>query len=159
MRQTLLTINHVYLLCGAALYIGVQATLKLFLIPGWHLLKPEMMHASFTVPIKRATTFFIIAVPTWIATSIVMIVTEWGKPTELPAIVSFVGLMVASLTFLAGIKPINNEIASGPTQARLTELLTRWTKLNDVRFAGAVVMWGGLCWYFVQKPGLPGALG
>ncbi|MCA1656677.1 MAG: hypothetical protein LC713_03035, partial [Actinobacteria bacterium] len=58
-----------------------------------------------------------------------------------------------------GIQPINREIKAGVRdEARLNQLLIRWMKINDLRWAAVIVMWGALCWYFVAKADLPAAL-
>ncbi len=40
MREVLLTINAIYWLIGATIYLGVLTTLRLFLYPGWNTLRP-----------------------------------------------------------------------------------------------------------------------
>lgn len=159
MRQTLLTINHVWWLAGATVYVGVLTTLRLFLYPSWTSIRSDTAHDHFTVPTQAATRFFLVAIPTWMVTAIVMIITEWGKPLLWTAIVSFLGLMTTTCVGWFGIQPINREIAAGvQDQARLSELLVKWKKINDLRWAAVILMWAALCWYFVAKPDLPAAL-
>ena len=160
MKETLLTINHVYWLLGATVYLGVLTTLRLFLYPSWGTLRTTTTQDHFTAPTEAATRFFLIAIPTWMFTSIVMIVSEWGEPEVWLAIVAFLGLMTTTCVGWFGIQPINREIKAGvEDEGRLTELLKRWMRINDLRWAAVIVMWGALCWYFVAKPDLPGALG
>ena len=160
MREVLLTINHVYWLVGATIYLGVLLTLRLFLYPGWQTLRRETMADQFTAPTERATWFFLRAIPTWMLVAIVMIVTEWGEAELLPAIVAFLGLMTTTVVGWFGIQPINRSIRAGNyDDDGLRKLLERWMKINDLRLAAVVIMWAALCWYFVQKPDLPGALG
>lgn len=160
MKEILLTINDVYWLVGATIYVGVLTTLRLFLYPSWTTLRPETTHDHFTLPTEAATRFFLIAIPTWIFVAIVMIVSEWGETTIWPPIIAFLGLMTTTLVGWFGIQPINREIKAGVSdEARLRELLQRWMKINDLRWAAVIVMWCALCWYFVDKPDLPGALG
>jgi hypothetical protein len=159
-REVLLTINHVYWLVGATIYVGVLLTLRLFLYPGWHALRPETTEEQFTAPTERATWFFLRAIPTWIFVALVMIVTEWNDDELWLAIVAFLGLMTTTCVGWFGIQPINREIKAGVQDPeRLTVLLRKWMKINDLRLAAVVIMWAALCWYFVQKPDLPGALG
>jgi small-conductance mechanosensitive channel len=159
-REVLLTINHVYWLVGATIYVGVLLTLRLFLYPGWHTLRPETTKDQFTAPTERATWFFLRAIPTWMFVAIVMIVTEWNDDELWLAIVAFLGLITTTCVGWFGIQPINREIQAGvQDEQRLTELLRKWMKINDLRLAAVVIMWAALCWYFVQKPDLPGALG
>jgi hypothetical protein len=133
LKEVLLTINDVYWLLGATIYLGVLTTLRLFLYPSWTSLRPETTRDHFTVPTEAATRFFLRAIPTWI---LVAIVSWWG------------------------IQPINREIKAGVRdEEHLRALLRKWMKINDLRWAAVIVMWGTLCWYFVQKPDLPGALG
>ena len=160
MREVLLTINHVYWLAGATIYVGVLLTLRLFLYPSWNTLWPDTINDHFTRPTEAATYFFLRAIPTWMFTSVVMIVTEWGESEVWLAIIAFLGLMTTTCVGWWGIQPINREIKAGVTdQARLTVLLRKWMKINDLRLAAVVIMWSALCWYFVAKPDLPSALG
>jgi hypothetical protein len=150
----------VYWLVGATIYVGVLTTLRLFLYPSWKSLRPDTTWDHFTVPTEAATRFFLIAIPTWMVTAIIMIVTEWGEPELWPAIIAFAGLMTTTAVGWFGIQPINREIKAGvKDQARLTVLLNKWMKINDLRWAAVIIMWAALCWYFVAKPDLPGALG
>ncbi|MDQ3980296.1 MAG: hypothetical protein M3314_12200 [Actinomycetota bacterium] len=159
MRQTLLTINHVWWLVGATVYLGVLTTLRLFLYSTWTRLRPETAHDHFTLSVKAATRFFLLAIPTWIVTSIVLIVTEWGEPLVWTAVVAFAGLLTTTLVGWYGIQPINRRIESGVhDQAQLAALLRKWMKINDLRWASVIIMWGALCWYFVAKADLPAAL-
>lgn len=160
MREVLLTVNHVYWLAGATVYLGVLTTLRLFLYPGWHALRPETTKDRFTAPTEAATRFFLIAIPTWLLTAVVMIVSEWGEPEIWLAVVAFLGLMTTTCVGWWGIQPINREIKAGAIDPqRLTVLLRKWMKINDLRWIAVIVMWGALCAYFVIKPDLPGALG
>jgi hypothetical protein len=159
MRQTLLTINHVWYLAGATVYVGVLTTLRLFLYPSWHAITPATAHDHFTTPTDAATRFFLVAIPTWMFTGLVMIVTEWGDPLVWTAIVAFLGLLTTTCVGWFGIQPINREIKAGvQDQARLDSLLMRWMRINDLRWVAVIVMWGALCWYFVAKGDLPAEL-
>ena len=159
MRQTLLTINHVWWLAGATVYVGVLTTLRLFLYPSWKSINPNTAHDHFTVPTQAATRFFLVAIPTWMFTAIVLIVTEWGEPLLWTALVAFAGLLTTTCVGWFGIQPINREIAAGVRdQKRLNELLTKWMKINDIRWFAVIIMWAALCWYFVAKADLPAHL-
>ena len=159
MRQTLLTINHVWWLAGATFYVGVLTTLRLFLYPTWTKLRPETAHDHFTISVQAATRFFLLAIPTWMVTAIVLIVTEWGDPLQWAAIIAFVGLLTTTFVGWFGIQPINRRIAAGVTdEHQLSALLKKWMRINDLRWASVIVMWGALCWYFVAKADLPAAL-
>lgn len=160
MKETLLTINHVYWLLGATVYLGVLTTLRLFLYPSWTALTPQTTADHFTAPTEAATRFFLRAIPTWMVVAIVMIVSEWGEPEFWLAVVAFLGLMTTTCVGWWGIQPINREIKAGVQDPeRLTVLLRKWMRINDLRWAAVIVMWAALCWYFVAKPDLPGALG
>ena len=160
MTETLLTINHVYWLAGATIYVGVLTTLRLFLYPSWKSLHPQTTHDHFTAPTEAATRFFLLAIPTWMVTAIVMIVSEWGESELWLTIIAFAGLMTTTCVGWWGIQPINREIKAGvEDEARLRVLLRKWMRINDLRWAAVIVMWAALCWYFVAKPDLPSALG
>lgn len=160
MKEVLLTINHVYWLVGATIYVGVLTTLRLFLYPSWTSLRPDTTRDQFTAPTEAATRFFLIAIPTWLFASVVMIVSEWGDAEMWLAVVAFLGLMTTTCVGWWGIQPINREIKAGVSdEARLRVLLRKWMRVNDLRWAAVIVMWTALCWYFVAKPDLPAALG
>ena len=160
MREVLLTIKHVYWLLGATVYLGVLLTLRLFLYPGWRTLRRETMADQFTAPTGQATRFFLRAIPTWMFVGIVMIVTEWGEPELIPASLAFAGLMTTTVVGWFGIQPINRRIRAGDYDDEgLHALLRRWMKINDLRLVAVAVMWASVCWYFVQKPDPPAALG
>jgi len=53
MREVLLTINAIYWLIGATIYLGVLTTLRLFLYPGWNTLRPETTQDQFTAEDQR----------------------------------------------------------------------------------------------------------
>jgi hypothetical protein len=160
MKETLLTANAVYWLAGATIYVGVLTTLRLFLYPSWNTLTPDSTHDHFTLPTEAATRFFLRAIPTWMFTAIVMIVSEWGNSEIWLAIVAFLGLMTTTCVGWWGIQPINREIKAGVHDvARLDELLRKWMRINDLRWIAVIVMWSALCAYFVIKPDLPAALG
>jgi hypothetical protein len=160
MREVLLTVNHVYWLAGATIYVGVLLTLRMFLYQGWRTLRRETMADQFTAPTERATWFFLRAIPTWLFVGLVMIVTEWGEDEIVPAVVAYLGLLTTTVVGWFGIQPINRRIRKGDyDDAGLRELLGRWMRINDLRLAAVVVMWGAIVWYFVQKPDLPSALG
>jgi hypothetical protein len=160
MKETLLTINHVYWLAGATIYVGVLTTLRLFLYPSWRTLHPDNVHDHFTLPTEAATRFFLRAIPTWMFVAIVMIVSEWGDWEVWLAILAFLGLMTTTCVGWFGIQPINREIKAGVHDAaRLDVLLNKWMRINDLRWGAVIVMWGALCCYFVAKPDLPAALG
>lgn len=158
MKEFLLTFNHVWWLAGATFYVGVITTVRLFLVPSWGTLRPDTVHDRFWVPIQAATRFFKIAVPTWMVAAIVLIVTEWGKPLEWTAVVSFVGLTISALWTNFMIFPLNRRIAAETDETRLQALLRRWVRFNDLRWSAVLVMWAALAWYFVAKPNLPAAL-
>lgn len=139
----------------ATFYVGVLTTLRLFRYPSWNAIGPDTTLDDFTVPTGVATRFFLVAIPTWMFTGIVMIVTEWGEPLLWTAIVAFIGLLTTTCVGWFGTQPINREIKAGARdEARLNQLLVRWMKINDLRWAAVIVMWAALCWYFVAKGAL-----
>ncbi len=160
MKETLLTINHVYLLAGATIYVGVLTTLRLFLYPTWTDVRPDNLQQRFSQPVEAATKFFTMAIPTWTFSVLVMIVTEWGESTMWAPIVAFLMLMTTAIMTLLVIQPINRQLKAGVRDmAQMTDLLQRWMKINNVRWGIVIVFWAAVVWYFVQKPDLPGALG
>ena len=159
MRQTLLTVTFVWYFAGASFYFGCLSTLRLFLYPSWKAITPESAHAHFTLPTQAATKFFTVAVPTWMVAGMVLIVTEWGEPLLWTVLLAYAALLGTTCVAFFGNFPINREIMAGVRdQARLSELLVKWMKINDLRWVAAIVMWGSLCWYAVAKADLPAAL-
>jgi hypothetical protein len=158
MTEALLLANAIYLLAGATIYAGVLTTVVLFLYPSWKTLRPDTIAGQFTIPIEAATKFFKAAIPTWALALGVMVVAEWGDDTLWPALVAVFGLVAAAAVFVILIRPVNLRIQAGPEQSELAELMGKWMRMNTIRWAATVVMWVGMCWYFVAKGDLLAAM-
>ena len=158
MKSALLLANAVYMLAGATIYVGVLTTVCLFLYPSWKTLRPDTLAGQFTIPIEAATRFFRLVIPTWALALMVMVVDEWGNSTLWPVLVALFGLVAAATVFVTMIRPVNLRIQAGPEQSELVALMKRWMTLNNVRWAATIVMWVGMCWYFVAKGDLLDAM-
>lgn len=160
MKGTLLTIDAVYLLAGATVYVGVLTTLRLFLYPTWTDVRPDNLQQRFSQPVEAATRFFTVAIPTWMAAAIVLIVAEWGESTVWPPILALAMLLTTAIMTVVVIRPINLTLKAGVADlAEMTALLQRWMKINNIRWGVVIVFWCSVVWYFVEKPDLPAALG
>ncbi len=158
MKEALLLANAVYMLAGATIYVGVLTTVCLFLYPSWKTLRPDTLAGQFTIPIRAATRFFTVIIPTWAVGLAVMVVSEWGQATVWPTLLALFGMVAAAVVFVTLIRPVNLRIMAGPDQSELGVLMGRWMTLNNLRWAATIVMWAGMCWYFVAKGDLLAAM-
>jgi hypothetical protein len=158
MKEALLLTIAIYMLAGATIYAGVLTTVVLFLYPSWKTLRPETIPGQFTIPIGAATRFFKAAIPTWAVALVALLVNEWGDHTVWPVLVALFGLVAAAAVFVLLIRPVNLRIQAGPDHSELPVLMGKWMKLNTIRWAATVVIWVGMCWYFVAKGDLLAAM-
>ncbi|MCW2605735.1 MAG: hypothetical protein JWO60_428 [Frankiales bacterium] len=160
MRQGLLLLNAVLFLFGATMYMGTMWVLRFFLYPTWRTLTPDNVGQHFGVPTLLATRFFTGVVPVMFVCGVVLVVTEWGDPMVVLALVCLAGLVFLTYVGQVLIIPINQRVRAGAFAgpAGLTPLLRRWMRLNDLRFVGSTVTWAAIVWYVVAKPDLLGAL-
>ena len=81
-----------------------------------------------------------------------MVITEWKKNLRWPAIMSFLGIIGATLVGQLLIIPINNTIATGvSSDLQLNELLTRWMMLNNWRMFITTIMWLSMLMFYTLK--------
>jgi hypothetical protein len=159
-KQTLLLVNALYFLFGATMYVGTMWVLRLFLYPTWKSLTPENVYEHFGIPTILATKFFTMVVPPMFLSGLILVVSEWGDPLMLVAIVCLVGIVFLTYVGQQIIIPVNKKIRGGQFEgpAGLTPLLMRWMQLNNLRFIGSTITWAAIVWYFVAKPDLLEAL-
>jgi hypothetical protein len=159
MKKILLTINHVYLLFGATLYVGVLWAMKFFWFPTWHKLTTANYYDQFVPQTTAATKFFTVVVPLMFLASLIMIVSEWKTKLRWIAIAILLTLGAATFIGTTKIIPINKIMAQGVTdQTQLTELMTKWIALNEFRFYSLTFLWLLVVFYFVTKGNLPQAI-
>ncbi|WP_230211138.1 hypothetical protein [Streptomyces kaniharaensis] len=160
MKEALLTLNTLYFLFGATLYMGTMWVLRFFLYPTWRSLTPDNVQAHFGVPTILATRFFTVVVPPMFVTAIVLVWQEWGSWYVALSAVCLAGITVLTWVGQLNIIPVNKRIRGGQFDgpAGLTALLIRWMRLNDIRFVGSTVTWAAIVWYVAAKGDLAGAL-
>jgi len=155
MKKILFTINHVYLLFGTSLYVGVLWALHFFWYPSWETITLETVHDHFILPTEAATDFFTIVVPLMILTNIILIVQEWKTKYRWSTAFALFCFLVALYIGEFHIFPINDIIYSGvDSLERLRELFKQWMFLNDVRLVITTIMWLTLIYYFISKGNL-----
>jgi len=160
MKEVLLLANVVYFLFGATMYMGTMWVLRFFLYPTWTALTPENVYEHFGVPTLLATKFFTIVVPPMFLSGVVLVVSEWDDGLMWLGVVCFLGIVVLTYVGQALIIPVNKKIRGGEYEgpSGLTQLLTRWMQLNNIRFVVSTITWAAVVWYLVAKPDLLQAL-
>jgi hypothetical protein len=161
MTAALLTANAVYFLFGATIYCGVMWALRFFFYPSWTGMTLDNVHDHFVVPTTAATRFFLVVVPLMFASSIVLLVTEWGEgATFWATVIAFLGISVSTYVGWIHIIPVNRKIRDGaPDNATLAVLLKKWMFLNSIRWITVTIMWGAAVWYFVAEGNFYKAVG
>lgn len=153
-KNLLIAANHILLMFGATVYMGVLWALHYFWYPSWEVINVTNVQDHFILPTSAATRFFTIVVPVMFVTSLVMIRLEWKTKFRWHAIIGLLGVIGATLVGQLLIIPVNKQIASGVDQTTLTELLGEWMQLNDIRWIIVTIMWLALMIYFLMSPGL-----
>ena len=155
-KSWLIGVNHILLMFGTTVYMGVLWALHFFWYPSWEVMDTSNVQDHFILPTSAATRFFTIVVPIMFLTSIIMIWLEWKTKFRWHAIIGLLGVLGATLVGQILIIPVNRTIAGGVDQARLTDLLQEWMVLNDIRWIIITIMWLTLMIYFLMKPSLSG---
>lgn len=153
-KSYLIGLNHLLLMFGTTVYMGVLWALHVFWYPSWEVMNVSNVQDHFILPTSAATSFFTIVVPVMFLTSGVMIWQEWKTRFRWHAIVGFLGVTGATLVGQLLIIPVNKTIAAGVEQAQLAELLAEWMVLNDIRWMIVNVMWLALTIYLLMRPSL-----
>ncbi len=153
-KTMLIGVNHILLMFGTTVYMGVLWALHFFWYPSWEVMNVGNVQDHFILPTSAATRFFTVVVPIMFLTSIIMIWLEWKTKFRWHAIVGLLGVTGATLVGQILIIPVNKRIAGGVDQATLTELLEEWMVLNDIRWIIITIMWLALMIYFLMKPSL-----
>ncbi len=152
MKKILLAINHGFLMFGVTIYVGVLWALHYFWYPSWEVMTVDVVQDHFINPTSAATDFFWIVVPLMFLTNAVMIWKEWKTKMRWAAIVALLCLIAASYVGQVHIIPVNDEIAQGLLNpAQLSEKLSLWMTLNDIRWIIMSAMWLVMMYYFYAK--------
>ena len=157
-RQTLIGLNHLLLMFGTTVYMGVLWALHYFWYPSWEVMNVTNVQDHFILPTSAATRFFTVVVPIMFVTSLIMIWLEWKTKFRVLAIIGLLGVIGATGVGQVLIIPVNETIAAGVAPAELTPLLERWMVLNDIRWIIITIMWLALMVYFLTKGDLLSAV-
>lgn len=150
----LIGVNHIVLMFGTTVYMGVLWSLHYFWYPSWEVLNVGNVQDHFILPTSAATRFFTIVVPLMFLTSGIMIWQEWRTKFRWHAIIGFLGVSGATIVGWFLIIPVNKTIAAGVTPDKLGELLDRWMMLNDIRWILVTIMWLSLIVYLLMRPSI-----
>lgn len=150
----LIGVNHIVLMFGTTVYMGVLWSLHYFWYPSWEVLNVGNVQDHFILPTSAATRFFTIVVPLMFLTSGIMIWQEWRTKFRWHAIIGFLGVSGATIVGWFLIIPVNKTIAAGVAPDKLSELLDRWMMLNDIRWVLVTAMWLSLTIYLLMRPGI-----
>jgi glucan phosphoethanolaminetransferase (alkaline phosphatase superfamily) len=153
-KALLIGLNHILLMFGTTVYMGVLWALHFFWYPSWEVMNTANVQDHFILPTSAATKFFTIVVPIMFVTSLVLIWLEWRTRFRWHAIIAFLGVLGATLVGQLLIIPVNKTIAGGVEESQLQGLLQEWMSLNDIRWIIVTIMWLALMIYFLMKPSL-----
>lgn len=150
MKIKLLTLNHCLLFLCASMYLGTGLSLVFFSFPSADQFTVDNYYAQFVPQVTAATHFFTYMTIVMLASSALMIWSEW-KTTErwVPVTVMVAIIAVTALTRW-GIFPLNDEMASHITDpARLQLVLGKWLNLNKVRVSIWCLQWACMMYWFL----------
>lgn len=156
MRGRWLAVNHSIILWGSTLYAGVLWSLHFFWFPSWEHLTVANYYENFIPQTLAATKFFTFWVP---VTFVCLVIMLWSERKTRLRWVPWAGLLCLGISTGVGtllIIPINKFLATHITdQAVLTERLTRWIFLNNIRWVTETSAWLVMVYYFGAKGRLP----
>jgi len=156
MKGRLIALNHAVILWGSTLYVGVLWALHFFWFPSWQHLTVANYYDQFIPQTTAATQFFTFWVP---ITFLCLLVMLWSERHTRLRWVPWAGLLCLATSTSVGqflIIPINHYLATHITdQAVLTERMTLWMFLNNIRWVTETLAWLVIMYYFVAKGALP----
>jgi hypothetical protein len=153
-KSLLIGVNHILLMFGTTIYMGVLWALRFFWYPSWETMNTGNVQDHFILPTSAATKFFTIVVPIMFLTNAILIWLEWNTKFRWHAIISFLCISAATVVGYFLIIPVNKTIAAGVEESQLLGLLQEWMSLNDIRWIIITIMWLTLMVYFLLKPSL-----
>jgi hypothetical protein len=147
-RSTPIVLNDLLLLACVSMYFGTGWSLVLFSFPIRPRLTTDTYYDQFVPQVTLATKFFTWMTMVMIATSIVMLVSEWHHKWWAPTIV-LAGILLATGLTVRFILPLNKIMAAGITDPGvLDSTLRRWMTLNRIRVGLWTVQWLAMAAYF-----------
>lgn len=149
MIDTLIVINATVLLACTSIYLGTGVSLVFFQFPGANKLTPANYHDQFVPQVRVATRFFTVMTTVMLLSAGLMVWSEWGTP-DIAWPIAVIALVVASTALtIRYIFQYNKQMADGITdQVVLTDVLTRWMRLNRLRVAIWAVEWLAIAIWF-----------
>ncbi len=142
MRRTLLTLNHAVLFLCASMYLGTGWSIVFFTYPVVPQLTPANYFLQLVPPLQAAVPFFTHMTYVMITLGLVMIVSEWRTKLRWIPVIYLLAVIGAGLFTQQMMFPLNNEMASGITDAvRLKTVLDEWKSLHLIRSSIWTLEW------------------
>jgi hypothetical protein len=152
MKAILYLINNACIFFGTTLYAGVLWSLHFFWFPSWTKLTVANYYDQFIPQTSTATRFFTVVVPIMFLCNAIMIKVEWKTRMRWASILALICVSGSTYVGQMHIIPINKILKGGiADQARLTDLLSQWMHLNDIRWVLMTVGWLTMMYYFGSK--------
>lgn len=153
MKRTVfyLVVACLLFLC-TSMYLGTGWSLVLFSFPIAPQLTVDTYYLQFVPQVTAATRFFTWMTFVMLAAAVVLFIGERKSPLRWYVVVTFLGVVAATLLTRFLIFRYNNEMAAGITDAaRLREVLSAWMTTNWIRVALWTVQWLAMMGYFAHK--------
>ncbi len=152
MKRCLLVLNHAFLFLCVSMYLGTGWSLILFSFPVAPKLTPDTYWLQFVPQVTAATKFFTGMTAAMLVAGLIMCWSEWRTRFRWVPIVVLLMIVAATGLTMWKIFPYNKEMDAGiHDQARLTEVLTQWMRLNVVRVSLWTVQWLCMMKYFASR--------
>lgn len=140
-------------LFGASLYLGLGYSLVVLQFPG----AVATTHAAnfperFGDPVRRAVAIFTVLSIVMAVAGVWLTVLEWDDGARRWFAVVFTAMLIAATAFTQiAIVPVNHQLyREVDDEHRFRGLLTRWVRLNIIRYGLWIVEWLGITGWFVS---------
>jgi hypothetical protein len=144
--------NACLLFLCTSMYLGTGWSLVLFSFPIAPQLTVDNYFLQFVPQVQAATRFFTSMTAVMLLSAGVLAWRERRTGLRWYPLVVLLAVVVATLLTRIFIFPYNDEMAAGITsQARLTEVLDAWMRMNRVRVGLWTVQWVSMLGYFVHR--------
>jgi uncharacterized membrane protein len=144
--------TNAYIFFGSSIYVGVLWALHFFWYPTWQVYTAANYYDHFIPPTQAATRFFTVVVPLMFIGYVLMVWKEWSTDMRWVSVGALLGLAGSTFVGQLYIIPINKILAGHITDdARVTDLMQQWMKLNDIRSVLMTISWLLLMYYFGSK--------
>ena len=139
-------------LFGASLYLGLGYSLVILQFPGAvGTTRAANFPERFGDPVRRAVAIFTVLSIVMAIAGIWLTVLEWDDGGRRWFAVVFSAMLVAATAFTQlAIVPVNHQLYEEvDDEHRFRSLLTRWVRLNVIRYGLWIVEWLGITGWFV----------